>query len=335
MLYQMQYNLPASYAFVLIDLQSIAYSLNATSDLLYAMARKVVNGLRRQGFEQLDRPERAEFADHPIERFEELGETIGHLATNMDRQAVIMLDEFDLLIEAVENGAINAYVFDCIRGLMQHQDGLSFIFAGAHKLSAMLKNPLSILFNTALRRKVGFLDREDAERLIRDPVKDVMWYDDLALEKILRVTAGHPYFIQYICHELVNVARRDGKNFVALRDVDRALLTTVQETTGIIRHSYMSLSRDQQVALAALARITDDGRPFVGLEDIIETLKQDNVAVSKRDLIETLRQLVERDFITERGGEAAGRQYGFAMDLVRVWLEQNDEYTRLLEEVRS
>jgi HEAT repeat protein len=335
MLYQLQYNLPETYAFVLIDLQSIAYSLSSTSDLLYAMARKVVNGLRRSGFDELPRPERQDFAAHPIEQFEELGETIGQLATDTGRQAVIMLDEFDLLIEAVENGNVNPYVFDCIRGLMQHQDGLNFIFAGAHKLTAMLKNPQSILFNTALRRKVSFLDREDAERLIRGPVADVVWYDDLAVEKILRVTAGQPYFIQYICHEIVNLARRDVKNFVALRDVDRALLTTVQETTGIIRHSYMSLTAEEQVALAALARITDDGRPFVGLEDIIETLRQDHVAIGKRDIIETLRQLADRDFIIERGGEAAGRQYGFTMDLVRVWLEQNDEYSRLLEEARA
>jgi hypothetical protein len=97
----------------------------------------------------------------------------------------------------------------------------------------------------------------------------------------------------------------------------------------------MSLSRDEQIALAALGRITDDGRPFVSLEDIAETLRQDDVPLAKRDLFETLRQLVERDFLTERGGESAGRQYGFAMDLVRVWLEQNDEYTRLLEEVRG
>lgn len=333
MLYQLQYNLPDSYAFVLIDMQSIAYSLNSTSDLLYAMARKVVNGLRRDDMD-VPRPERQDFAEHPLEQFEELGEVIGTMATAAKRQAVIMLDEFDLLIEAVENGSVNAYVFDCIRGLMQHQDGLNFIFAGAHKLTAMLKNPQSILFNTALRRKVSFLDREDAERLIRQPVADVLWYDDLAVEKILRVTAGQPYFIQYICHEIVNLARRDGKNFVALRDVDRALLTTVQETTGIIRHSYMSLARDEQLALATLSRITDDGRPFVSLEDIIETLKQDHVNVPKRELIETLRQLADRDFITERGGEAAGRQYGFTMDLVRVWLEQNDEYSRLLEETR-
>ena len=51
---------------------------------------------------------------------------------------------------------------------------------------------------------------------------------------------------------------------------------------------------------------------------------------------EATTALTERDFIVERGGgDTAGRQYGFAMDLVRVWLEQNDEYTRLLEELRG
>ncbi len=330
-LYQLQYHLPDSYAFVLIDLQSIAYAMGSTSEVLYAMARKTTNGLRRIGLD-LPRPKRDDYAKHPIEQFELLGESIGQLATASGRRSVLMVDEFDLLIQAVQTGKVSPYVFDCIRGLMQHQDGLSFIFAGAHRLSAMLKNPRSILFNTALRRKVSFLGRRDAERLIREPVRDVLWYDDLALEKILRATAGHPYFIQYICHEIVNIARREAKNFVALRDVDRALHTTVQETTGIIRHAYMSLMREEPIALAAVARITDDGRPFIGMEDIAETLRQDGVVLGKRELFETLRQLVDRDFITERGAGGGSKQYGFTMDLVRVWLEQNDEYTRLLEE---
>lgn len=334
-LYQMQHHLPETYAFVLIDLQTIAYGLSSTAELLHAMARKVVNGLRKEGFD-LPRVERNAYDEHPIEQFETLGEAIGDLAVSMGRRAVIILDEFDLLIEAIDRGSVSPFVFDVIRGLMQHQDGLSFIFAGAHALTAMIKNPRSILFNTALRRKISFLERDEAERLIRDPVKEVLWYDDLAVEKILRVTAGQPYFIQYICHEIVNLARRDQKNFVTLRDVDRALLTTVQETTGIIRHSYMSLARDEQLALAALARITDDGRPFVNAEDVVETLRQDHVTVGVHDLMETMHQLAGRDFVMERGGgDSAGRQYGFAMDLVRVWLEQNDEYTRLLEEQRG
>ena len=80
--------------------------------------------------------------------------------------------------------------------------------------------------------------------------------------------------------------------------------------------------------------MTDDGRPYVGLDDILDTLRQDNVDVPKRDGIEVMRQLVDRDFITERAGEGYGRQYGFTMELVRIWLEQNDEYNRLLEELR-
>jgi AAA+ ATPase superfamily predicted ATPase len=333
-LYQLPFRLPESYAFVLTDLQSIAYALTSTSDLLHAMARKLSGGLRKQGFE-LEPVDRADYADQPIEAFVDLGEVVGNTAVANDRRAVLIVDEFDLLIEAVERGDVSPFVFDCIRGLMQHQDGLSFIFTGAHKLSAMLKNPQSILFNTALRRKVSFLEKDEAERLIREPVKDVLWYEDLAVEKILRVTAGQPYFIQYICHEIVNLARQDSRNFVTLRDVDRSLLTTVQETTGIIRHSYMSLLRDEQVALTAMAAITDDGRPFVGLEDIAETLRHDHVAVNKRDMFDTLRQLVDRDFIVERRGEGTERQYGFAMDLVRIWLEQNDEYSRLVEELRD
>jgi HEAT repeat protein len=333
-LYQLQYHLPETYALVLIDLQSIAYGLTSTSDLLHAMARKAVGGLLKSGFD-LPRPTREDFADHPIEQFETLGSQIGDMAVALGRRAVLIVDEFDLLIEAVEKSDISPYVFDCIRGLMQHQDGLSFIFAGAHKISAMLKNPQSILFNTALSHRVSFLDRENAERLIRDPVADVLWYDDLAMEKILRVTAGQPYFIQYICHEIVNLARRDQRNFVTLRDVDRALQATVEETTGIIRHSYASLSTRERMSLTGLAHITDDGRPFASLDDITETLRQDGATASKREMFEALRALVERDFLVERGGEGAGRQYGFAMELVRVWIEKNDEYTRLLEELRG
>lgn len=331
-LYQLQHHLP-EYAFVLIDLQSIAYALGSTTDVLYAMARKAATGLGRQGF-VLDRPEREQYVDNPLEQFVDVGEEIGRQAIQTGRRAVIICDEFDLLIEAVENGQVSPYVFDTIRGLMQHQEGLSFIFTGAYKVSEMLRNPTSILFNTALRRKVSFLERDEAERLIREPVQDVLWYDDLAVAKILRVTAGQPYFIQYICHEIVNLCRHDRKNFATLRDVDRALQTTVQETTGIIRNGYMSLTRDERILLAAVSRVTDDGRPFVGLDDILDTLKQDDVEVPKRDGIEVMRQLVDRDFITERAGEGYGRQYGFTMELVRIWLEQNDEYNRLLEELR-
>ena len=125
------------------------------------------------------------------------------------------------------------------------------------------------------------------------------------------------------------------KNFISLRDVDRALQTTVEETTGIIRNAYNSLGTDQRVALSALGRITDDGRPFVSMDDIIETLEQDEVPATARDMYETLRGLAERDFIIDRAVEGTGRQYGFTMDLVRVWLEQNDEYARLLEELRG
>ena len=61
---------------------------------------------------------------------------------------------------------IAGIVFDCIRGLMQHQDGLSFIFAGAHRLSAMLKNPRSIL-ETTCRKGSSSTSRDTASTMGR------------------------------------------------------------------------------------------------------------------------------------------------------------------------
>jgi predicted AAA+ superfamily ATPase len=48
-LYQMQHHLPDTYAFVLIDLQTIAYGLSSTGELLHASAEDGQR-LRKEGF---------------------------------------------------------------------------------------------------------------------------------------------------------------------------------------------------------------------------------------------------------------------------------------------
>ena len=48
-------------------------------------------------------------------------------------------------------------------------------------------------------------------------------YDDLALDKILRVTAGHPYFLQLVCYTLVKQANQQKTGYVTISDVNVAL----------------------------------------------------------------------------------------------------------------
>jgi hypothetical protein len=79
------------------------------------------------------------------------------------------------------------------------------------------------LLNIALYKQVGLLDENAARRLITEPVSDYgLVYDDLALDKMLKATAGHPYFLQLLCHTLVNTRNRERINYATVGDVNRA-----------------------------------------------------------------------------------------------------------------
>ncbi|MBK6712100.1 MAG: hypothetical protein IPG51_17465 [Chloroflexi bacterium] len=106
---------------------------------------------------------------------------------------------------------------------MQHSEGLSFVFVGTRHLEEMSADYWSVLFNIALYQKIGFLEVEAMTHLITDPVAPNLVYDDLALDKIRRVTAGHPYFLQLVCYTLVKQANSRRASYVTISDVNAAL----------------------------------------------------------------------------------------------------------------
>ena len=83
-----------------------------------------------------------------------------------------------------------------IRHLMQHGQKLIFMFCGTHKLEEMAADYRSIFFNTATYLKISFLKPDETEKLIREPVKDRLEYDDLAVEQIGKMTLSDHAAIQ-------------------------------------------------------------------------------------------------------------------------------------------
>lgn len=110
-----------------------------------------------------------------------------------------------------------------MRHLMQHSEGLSFIFVGTRRLEEMSADYWSVLFNIALYERITYLSEDAAIRLITEPVAPDLVYDDLAIDKILRVTAGHPYFVQLVCYTLVQRANSERTGYVTISDVNAGL----------------------------------------------------------------------------------------------------------------
>ena len=328
-LYQLMENPPSSqHVAVFFDMETSAMA-KREGEFLFSLTRTIHRTASRKGYE-LPRPEWSDYDERPEEAFQDFVDSLEQGLG--DRRLIIMLDEFGLLMRKVAEGTFDPGIFDFIRSIVQHTNNLAFLFTGAYELRRMQKDYQSILFNLAKVHRVSYLHLQEATDLIVTPVKGLLDYHPLAVNKILAVTALHPYFIQYICDSLVHLAQRERRNYVDLTDVNNALQDTIQDATGNIEDAiYRRLSPTEKDGLAGLAYVTDDVRLFVPLDSIYDILQRKHLGVSRQELLRALEQLRERDLIQERRlGQQL--QYSFKMGLVRMWLRQNEVLLRLQEE---
>jgi hypothetical protein len=300
-------------------------------DLFYDMATAIQEELARRAVHVPEADER-EFLRHTQRAFRRFLDAV-EVALG-ERRLLIMIDEIDILIAKVEEQVLSSDAFHLMRGIMQHSDKVAFIVTGAYRAREMLKDNKSILFNIARSCRISYLNEKEAEALIVEPVAGYLTYDNMVVNKILRVTACHPYFIQYICDSLVKLAQRTRKNWVYLPDIDLVLQEVIRDNTGVLQNAvYAPLSKPEQKVLAALANVTDDRTIYVPPEVVAELLGRYGLDVAKSQLLGALRSLGERDLVDEkRMGQSL--QYGFRMDLIRMWLRQNETLLRLSQEAK-
>jgi HEAT repeat protein len=301
-------------------------------DLFYDLAIDICEEMARHGLD-VPTPEEGEFMRNAQRSFRRFFEQVEDVLGN--RRLLIMFDEIDILIAKIEEGILSSDVFHFVRGLMQHSDKIAFLVTGAYKVNEMLKDNKSILFNIALPHKISYLNENEAAALIEEPVADYLNYDDPVVNKIIKVTACHPYFIQYICDSLVKLAQRVQKNWVFLPDVDVVLQEVIQDNTGQLEKAiYAQLTKPEQQALTGLANVTDDRTVFVSPDAVAEVLARYELDIPKPQLLDALRSLRERDLVVEqRIGQSL--QYGFKMGLIRMWLRRSESLLRLGQAART
>jgi len=214
LLKQLPAHLGDDYLPVYLDGQSLGLD-PGLPNFFINLATEIMFALEDRGF-FIDVPEPDDFNNSPASTFEKqflpaVRKVIG------DRHLLILLDEFEELESAIQRGNLDASIFSFLRHIIQHSENLSVIFCGTHRIEELAADYWSVLFNISLYRSIGFLERNEAFRLIQDPVAEFdMRYDDLALDKIWRVTAGHPYFLQLLCHSLVNWHNQTERSYVTI-----------------------------------------------------------------------------------------------------------------------
>jgi hypothetical protein len=187
----------------------------------------------------------------------------------------------------------------------------------------------SVLFNIALYRQIGFLTESAAIRLIREPVSPHLIYDDLAIDKILRVTAGHPYFLQLVCYTLVNRANQRRSGYVTISDVNAGLEEMLRLGEMHFAYMWQRSTQTERSLLAAIAHLMDRDTPLHP-SDLVQYLAEYGIHLNPAEVTAGLSRLVEREILNEVSEEGT-TLYELRIGLVGLWAAQNKSLNKLYD----
>ncbi len=327
-LLRLDQQLPEHIATAYIDCQSLGVTPGMPA-LLHDIAWFISDALATRGLE-LPVPPIVDWQSDPAGKFQRKFIPQALAMMPAGNTLLLVFDEFEALENLVNDGILPHTLFSYLRHLMQHLKGVSFIFAGARGLEEMSADYWSALFNIALYRQMGFLDDESAIRLITEPVAPELIYDDLALNKILRVTAGHPYFLQLVCYTLVNRANQEKTGYITINNVNDGLDEMLRLGEAHFAYLWRRSSLEEKVLLTAIAHLMDRELPFRP-EEILDLLREYGIKLSPAEGLQALNSLVEREILTEIVGEAT-TLYELKIGLVGLWIAGNKSLSKLFEE---
>jgi len=312
-LYQLHRQLGPGYRCIFIDLHGLDFT--GMGNFLLDIASSISRGLQREHQLTVPVPDDEIFLANPRSVFETVFLDAVWSALGKDH-LVLMLDEVVRLDDEVKAGRIEREVFDYLRHLMQHHAQLNFVFSLGSNLEGMRKD-YAFLFGVALQLRISFLEPDAARDLIIEPVREHYQVAPEAVTKILRITSGHPYYTQLVCHCLFDRWSRSPKPVMTEADVDAVLSDAIELGSANLTYVWEDSTSEEQAVMAGMAAAMDGEGCSVTLDDARESWQVFDVVLPAREGTRALRSLIDREVV------AGKRAYSFTVDLQRLWLEQH------------
>lgn len=305
------------FVFVLFDLHDKSQLTLGT--VLHSLAKKIVEHLNLDPA-QVTPPTHTDLGTEPeIFSKEFLPKVYQALG---EKNMVWLLDEFDVL-NSDDPDSLSETFFPYLQSILKQQDKLFIIPVVGRQLDDMPK--LLGLFRRAPNQTIGLLRKESAQRLITEPAKDSLMYDSDAIQAILELSAGHPYFTQLICHALFAQARTEENWQVTRNDVARIVDEAIEIGGGGLAWFRDGLPIPERVIFSAVAEAQKlaalKAEQFAG--EPLTLLKEYGVAQTET-LAQAGARLVEWDFLELAEGSdlplVKVPKYKVKVELVRRWL---------------
>ncbi len=170
--------------------------------------------------------------------------------------------------------------------------------------------------------EVGLLNYESTKKLILQPDKEILEYKQSAIDRIWKLSAGHPSLTQLLCSKVFVHCRDKKNNVVQGDDVDSILSKAMEEGEVVLRGFLEPLGKNQKSFFRAVAEAQEIRTHPLNILNIVKH------TIGTADLRLAEKRLVELGFLEEKG-----KGYKIKVELVRLWLLKN--YALLTEDKRK
>lgn len=141
---------------------------------------------------------------------------MGETALEAETPICFFIDEIQYIKKA-ELGALIA----ALHRTNQLGYPVMIVGAGLPKIYKMLSDEKTYSERLFLYQEIDSLDDEQAAKAITEPVRQFdVKYSDEAIEKIVSITKGYPYFIQQFCNLLYE---KTDEKYIDIKDVDETI----------------------------------------------------------------------------------------------------------------
>jgi len=327
-------NFVASEQFVFIPFDLQNKGKLALSKVLYLLAEAIIKHLKLK-LDSAQLPRESDFATEPSLFSQNFLPEIYRLLEQ--KNIVLMLDEFDVLNSYEPTSSIEAF-FPYLQSLLTQHKKL-FIIPVIGRQPDDLPKLLS-LFKGAPTQRIGLLSREDTEKLIIDPAKDALEYTQNAIEAIVVLSQGHPYFTQLLCYAVFAQARTEQKQQIIPEDVERVVDEAIEIGEAGLAWFRDGLPIPERVIFSAVAEAQKRAklRDDLFIEDPLAILREYGVVPTEL-LRQAGTQLVEWDFLdvaeTSDLLSDTNRAYQVKVELVRRWLVKQHPLKREIWELEK
>ena len=323
-LYHLKKALETDRKLLVLDLGNIGLlsDRDAKKPLLYQFLNRILTTLarairrkQRDGFIPLELsiPPSKEFYEHPAplqcfeETFEELKDLVSHQEDWRDVQVVLLMDEFQYIYARIVADEIPESFMQNWKALLQ-ANYFSAVLVGQDvmpKFKAQFPNE----FGTTQDERVTYLRPDDARNLIDEPIRidgrqGDSRYREQAIERILDLTAGSPFYIQMLCNRLVEYMNAKHAGLVTEADVEQVKNGLISGVNALDLDKFDNLINSgdtsanailDEDALKVLKVIADNSRTGHCRRDRIDcdtSLPVDTILadLEKRDVVECREQ---------------------------------------------